>query len=82
MKYISILMVPCLKEMKPKFQFSIVDFFLETEYGEESGPSFKTLFIDAHLDRLFNSAKGIDLKIDFTRNEIILKYSKSLIKIE
>ena len=37
MKYISILMVPCLKEMKPKFQFSIVDFFLETEYGKESG---------------------------------------------
>ena len=31
----------------------------------------KLLFIDAHLDRLFNSAKGIDLKIDFTRNKII-----------
>ena len=65
-KYISILMVPCLKEMKPKFQFSIVDFF-ETEYGRIRLHHSKLLFIDAHLDRLFNSAKGIDLKIDFKK---------------
>ena len=40
----------------------------------------KLLFIDAHLDRLFNSAKGIDLKIDFTRNEIISEIFKVIDK--
>ncbi len=40
----------------------------------------KLLFIDAHLDRLFNSAKGIDLKIHLTKNEIISEIFKVIHK--
>jgi branched-chain amino acid aminotransferase len=38
------------------------------------------IFIDDHLDRLFNSAKGISLDIPFSKNEIINQISKVLIK--
>tara|TARA_Y100001935_G_scaffold255269_1_gene267406 strand:+ start:1563 stop:2486 length:924 start_codon:yes stop_codon:yes gene_type:complete len=38
------------------------------------------VFIDDHLDRLFESAKGISLKIPFTKEEIIYQISKVLAK--
>ena len=38
------------------------------------------IFIDDHLDRLFESAKGISLKIPFTKEEIINQISKVLAK--
>jgi len=38
------------------------------------------IFIDDHLDRLFDSAKGISLDIPFSKNEIINQISKVLIK--
>ena len=38
------------------------------------------IFIDDHLDRLFKSAKGISLKIPFTKEEIINQISKVLAK--
>ena len=40
----------------------------------------KLLFIDAHLDRLFNSAKGIDLKIHLKKTEIISEIFKVIDK--
>ena len=38
------------------------------------------IFIDDHLDRLFESAKGISLKIPFTKEEVINQISKVLAK--
>ena len=40
----------------------------------------KLMFIDDHLERLFNSAAGISLKIPLSRNEIIDEINKVLIK--
>ncbi len=40
----------------------------------------KLLFIDEHLDRLFNSAKGISLNIDLKKEDIISEIKKVLIK--
>tara|TARA_Y100000768_G_scaffold209062_1_gene157491 strand:+ start:23793 stop:24713 length:921 start_codon:yes stop_codon:yes gene_type:complete len=40
----------------------------------------KLLFIDNHLDRLFESAKGISLEIPFSKKEILNEISKVLIK--
>ena len=40
----------------------------------------KLLFIDEHLDRLFNSAKGISLNIDLKKEGIISEIKKVLIK--
>ena len=40
----------------------------------------KLLFIDEHLDRLFNSAKGISLNIDLNKEGIISEIKKVLIK--
>tara|TARA_Y100000816_G_scaffold267267_1_gene228526 strand:+ start:348 stop:1259 length:912 start_codon:yes stop_codon:yes gene_type:complete len=40
----------------------------------------KLLFIDEHLDRLFNSAKGISLNIDLKKENIISEIKKVLIK--
>ena len=41
----------------------------------------KLVFIDEHLNRLFNSAKGIDLKIHLTKNEIISEIFKVIHKL-
>ena len=38
------------------------------------------VFIDDHLDRLFESAKGISLNISLTKEEIISEISKVLVK--
>ena len=38
------------------------------------------VFIDDHLDRLFQSAKGISLNIPFTKEEIVSQISKVLVK--
>ena len=38
------------------------------------------IFIEDHLNRLFNSAKGISLKIPFSKNEIIDEINKVLFK--
>ena len=40
----------------------------------------KLMFIDDHLERLFNSAAGISLKIPLSKNEIIDEVNKVLIK--
>ena len=40
----------------------------------------KLIFIDDHLDRLFESAKGISLDIPFSKKEIINQISKVLLK--
>ncbi len=40
----------------------------------------KLMFIDDHLERLFNSAAGISLKIPLSKNEIIDEINKVLIK--
>ena len=40
----------------------------------------KLLFIDEHLDRLFNSARGISLNIDLKKEDIISEIKKVLIK--
>ena len=40
----------------------------------------KLMFIDNHLERLFNSAAGISLKIPLSKNEIIDEINKVLIK--
>ena len=40
----------------------------------------KLMFIDDHLERLFNSAVGISLKIPLSKNEIIDEINKVLIK--
>ena len=40
----------------------------------------KLLFIDEHLDRMFQSAKGISLNIPFSKKEIINQISKVLLK--
>jgi len=40
----------------------------------------KLLFIDEHLDRIFQSAKGISLNIPFSKKEIINQISKVLLK--
>lgn len=40
----------------------------------------KLVFIEDHLDRLFSSAKGISLKIPFSKNEIIAEINKVLLK--
>ena len=40
----------------------------------------KLVFIDDHLDRLFESAKGISLNIPFSKEEIINEISKVLVK--
>ena len=40
----------------------------------------KLIFIDEHLDRLFNSAAGISLNIPLTKSEIINEINKVLLK--
>ena len=40
----------------------------------------KLIFIDEHLDRLFNSAKGISLNIPLSKNKIIDEINKVLLK--
>ena len=40
----------------------------------------KLIFIDEHLDRLFESAKGISLKITLSKDQIINEIRKALIK--
>ena len=40
----------------------------------------KLVFIEEHLDRLFDSAKGISLKIHFSRQQIIDEIFKALYK--
>jgi len=40
----------------------------------------KLIFIDEHLDRLFNSAKGISLNIPLSKKEIIDEINKVLLK--
>ena len=81
MKYISILMVPLFKRNEAKISVFDSGFLLGDGVWEGIRLHHsKLLFIDAHLDRLFNSAKGIDLKIDFTRNEIISEIFKVIDK--
>ena len=40
----------------------------------------KLVFISEHLDRLFNSARGISLNIPLSKDEIILEIEKVLLK--
>ena len=40
----------------------------------------KLIFINEHLDRLFESAKGVSIKIPFSRDEIISQIFKVLKK--
>ena len=42
----------------------------------------KLVFISEHLDRLFNSARGISLNIPLSKDEIILEIEKVLLKNE
>ena len=42
----------------------------------------KLVFISEHLDRLFNSARGIDLNIPLSKDEIIFEIEKVLLKNE
>ena len=42
----------------------------------------KLVFISEHLDRLFNSARGISLSIPLSRDEIIFEIEKVLFKNE
>ncbi len=42
----------------------------------------KLVFISEHLDRLFNSARGISLNIPLSKNEIIFEIEKVLLKNE
>ena len=40
----------------------------------------KLVFISEHLDRLFNSARGISLNIPLSKDEIIFEIEKVLLK--
>ena len=73
-------MVNYIKEMKLKSLFLIAAFSWEMEFGRVLDFKSKLVFIDEHLDRIFNSANGISLHIPLTKNEIIDEIEKVLSK--
>ena len=82
MIFLSILTENYFIEMKQKYLSLIAVFFLGDGVWEGIRlHKNKLLFIDNHLDRLFESAKGISLNIPLTKKEILNEISKVLIKI-
>ena len=71
------------REMKLKYLSLIVAFFLVMEYGEVIFlHKSKLVFINEHLDRLWQSARGISLDIPLSKEDIIFEIEKVLKKRE
>ena len=62
-------MVNFILGIMQKYQFLIVDFFRGWSLGRNSTSNNQLVFIEDHLDRLFESAKGISLDIPFSKNK-------------
>ncbi len=63
--------------MKPKYLYLIVDFYLGDGVWEGIRlHKSKLVFIDEHLDRLFNSAHGISSKYSFIKRRYIYEIKK------
>ena len=62
-------MVNFILGIMQKYQFLILDFFLGMGLGRIRLYNNQTVFIEDHLDRLFESAKGISLDIPFQKHK-------------